>query len=281
MRDLAVAGLLGLPLAALAAAPPGPPATQNEQGRCVSAGVQNRFRESGTAQALAREIVAACMPDRRSSSATGNFRHKAYFDRRYADERDGAMRMSVLRIERFRRNAAAAAGIPRGQATLTEEVVDRILRMAWHNWPKPVHVSETRLQRPPGKRVVLSGEWERLATRRVAVEADGGGRFATYYADSAGRVTALLINSGPPPECRAFRAGETLAVEAALMAVPAASAAEIEKVRASVRLGWSPPYARYPARIGSYVFLASRAGGSAPGRPGCHDHLSLTLAPAD
>jgi hypothetical protein len=67
-------------------------------------------------------------------------------------------------------------------------------------------------------------------------------------------------------------------VEAALMAAPAATAFEVERVRASVRAGWISGLYRVPARIGPYLFLASRLGASGPGRTGCHDHLGLTLA---
>jgi hypothetical protein len=263
-------GLLGF--AAIASAEP--PVTQNEQGRCVSLGVESRFREAAPAEKLAAEIVAACIPERRTGREA-NPEHRAYFDTRYAEEREGTITGSARRIERLRQAAAAAAAIPEGQPTLTEPVAEQIIRIASSNWPKPMRVQETRLS-PPEHGPIPQGEWERVARRRVTIEA-GNGRYATYYLDEARRVTALFLNSSPAPDCRPFRAGETLAAEAALMAVPGATAEEIARVRASARTGWSGMYARLAVRVGAYVFVASRAGGSAPGRVGCHDHLSLTL----
>jgi hypothetical protein len=269
------AGLAAIGLIGLSAAAPGPPSTQNEQGGCVSRGVQDRFREKVAAEALAREIVDSCIPLNRSAREADPGR-RSRFDELYAADRDSALEMSVLRIERFRRNAASASTAKREPA-LTVPMAEIILRMARTNWREPMRISETRLDWPVGRRAVPGSEWKRLAVREVAIESQGG-RYATYYVDAAGRVIGLFINSSPRPECRPFHSGETLAVEAALMAVPAATAFEVERVRASVRAGWTSGLYRVPARVGPYDFLASRIGGSASGRVGCHDHLSLALA---
>lgn len=188
------------------------------------------------------------------------------------------MRTSALRIERFRSNARAAGSVSKGEPTLTVPAAEALLRMArTHWWLERMRTSEKRLDPPAGRRTVPGSEWKRRAVKEIAIESEGG-LYASYYLDAAGRVLALFVNSSPRTECRPFGARETLAVEAALMAVPAATAFEIERVRASVRAGWTSGLYRVPARVGPYVFMASRPGGSGPGRIGCHDHLSLRLA---
>jgi hypothetical protein len=270
------AGFAAAGLAGLSAAVAAPPSTQNAQGHCVSQAVQDRFREPVPAEALAREIVDSCIPPARTAREEDAER-RARFDEIYAAEREGALRISALRIERFRANAAAAASVPQGEPTLTVPVTQIILRMAKTGWREPLRISETRLDWPAGRRAVPGSEWKRRAVREVAIES-AGGRYATYYVDSADRVVGLFVNSSPRGECRPFGAGETLAVEAALMAVPRATAFEIQRVRASARAGWTSGLYRVPARVGPYVFLASKIGGSGPGQIGCHDHLALSLA---
>lgn len=270
---LAATGLLGLSCSALAQGPSSPPPTQVEEGRCVAEGVQDRFREPGPAEALARDIVARCIPEkRRTTNPAGP--NKAYFDQRNAHERASAVEVSVLRIEHFRSSAAAAASIPKGEPTMTAPAAERILRMATQGWREPVRVKETRLQGRAVERAAPGSDWKKSASRKVEVRS-GGGRFATYYVDSAGRVTGLFVSSGPPGLCRPFGAGESLAVGAALAAVPTATAEEVRQVRASVRSGWTPGSVPVPAKVGPYFFLASRIG---PGGAGCHDRLGLSLA---
>jgi hypothetical protein len=270
-RGLVCAGLLSFSTAALAQAPAAPAPTQNEQGACVSLGVQDRFREPGSAEALALDIVSRCIPEHRATVEKDPAR-RARFDQHYADERAWAIEVSTLRIERLRSNAAAAS-TPKGEPSLTVPGVELILRMATQGWRERVRVSETVLKRR------APGEWQRSAIRKVEVES-GGGHFATYYVDNSGRVVGLFVDSGPAGECRAFGPRETLAVEAALVAVPAATAQEVRLVRASARSGWTPGLSAMPARIGPYLFSASRIGKSGPGRTGCRDRLSLTLAPS-
>jgi hypothetical protein len=270
------AALAAVALTGLSAAQAPPPSTQNEQGQCVNRSVHDRFRETVPAEELARDIVDSCVPPHRAAREEDP-RRRTRFDELYAAERDAALRVSALRIDRFRRDAAAAASVPRGQQTLTVPVTQIILRMARINWRERTWISETRLDPPVGRRAVPGNEWKRLAVKEVAIESRGG-RYATYYTDGAGRVVGLFINSSPRSDCRPFHSGETLAVEVALLAVPAATAFEVERVRASVRAGWTSGLYRVPARVGPYVFLASKIGGSPPGRIGCHDHLSLALA---
>jgi hypothetical protein len=274
-RGLAAAGLLGFAPAGFAQAPHPQPLTQNEQGACVSAGVQDRFREPGSAEVLALEIVAGCIPERRAAGEADP--RRAHLDQRYADERESAVETSVVLIERLRRNAAAARPVPKGEPTLTAPAAELIIRMARQTWREPTRTTEIVLQGAAAERPVRGSEWKSRSARRIELDS-AGGRFATYYLDSVGRVLGLFINSSPPAQCRPFGARESFAVEAALTAFPAATADEVRQVRAAVRAGWTSGLLRIPARIGPYVLRASRIGASGPGRIGCHDHLSLSLA---